>query len=102
MTEFQLDKIADLRQEYLKNVEMYLNWDSENVCQFHIYESTIQADPNIVLVMVTIVSVDDSYSGCHTQTEKMIITPDGNALELSSTFSDMEVVHYIKTLKRII
>lgn len=102
MTEFQLDTIAELRQEYIKNVETYQNWDAENVCQFHIYESTIAEDPNIVVVMVTIVRVDDSLSGCHTQTEKMIITPDGKSLELSSSFSDMEVIHYINTLKRII
>jgi hypothetical protein len=101
MTEQQMNTISGFRQKYEANVEAWIDWDSKNTCVFDLYESTKPDDPYIVLVMTTIDTVHDSLAGVLTITKKMIISPDGKAIPLTSQNEQDKIDNYIASLKKI-
>jgi GTP-binding protein EngB required for normal cell division len=101
MTELQSKKIASYRKAFEENVEKWIDWDSENTCLFEVYQTISTDDDNIILLITSIDKVHDSLAGVMTSTEKILVTPAGEIVNLSSAVDQDKIDDFIATLKKI-
>lgn len=104
MSEEQHSEVEKLVLEYQTNKDKYANWNSENICNFSVYELQDENEYRLVVGMITIERIDDNLAGVHTSKRFYAIFPNGAKVDMLSSFKNdtNKVYEYLKKFNKII
>lgn len=104
MSELQHSEVEKLVLEYQTNRDKYLNWNSEEICDFSVYEMQEENEYRLIVGITIIIGTDDNYAGVNTSRRYYAIFPNGTKIDLLSSFKNdtNKVYEYLKKFNKII
>ncbi len=100
MTQAQKIAIEELRRQYNDNCRENIDYGSNRICNFHLYENEAPEDDNVTIVMTIIDGISDSFQP-YIKTVNVMVEPDGTHFNLADLFPPSKVVAYVQKLKKI-
>jgi hypothetical protein len=100
MTDIQLRRIEERRQEYLSNKKEYLSFGSERYTSFKVLKSNDAMDKSITIISTMIESITEENMPFNKQVFYNILY-DGSLLTLNLVMPLSEIADYIANLTPI-
>lgn len=100
MNEIQKIRVNNLRDEYQKNLNDYINYGSERFCNFEIRKSNIEDDNSITVVSTLIEDLTDENIPFTKQVFYNILT-DGEVITMNFIMPRSSIANYISQTTKI-